>query len=466
MTGALWTARDAAKATGGEARGDWNATGVSIDTRSLAKGDLFVALVGENNDAHDYVPQAIEKGAAAAVVSKDVDAPALLRVEDTTRALEHLGRFGRDRAKDAGATLFGVTGSVGKTGVKEALHTALAGQGKTHATLGNLNNQFGAPLSLARMPADSRFGVFEMGMNHPGELTVLTEMVRPDVAIVTAIAPAHTEFFENGVEGIAEAKAEIFKGLDGGAAVLQLEGEWFELLSRRAREYGAGKIVTFGAHPDSDVQLLSSMMEAEKSLVNADVMGRRINFEIAMPGHHWVINSMGVLAMVAAAGADVDKAARALGGMTAPKGRGARYRIAVGPGTAELIDDAYNASPAAMRAMFEMLMLSNPGPGGRRIAVLGDMRELGDDAPALHAGLAPDLADRGIDLVLTCGPNMKHLSDALDAAVRGPHAADSEALLPVVRETLKPGDVVCVKGSLGSRMGIIVDALLKNRAEA
>lgn len=454
----LWRSDDAAAATGGSTSADWTASGVSIDTRTLEAGDLFVALRGPNHDAHAFVGTAFAGGAAAAMVAYDATVESggpLLRVVDTTVALTALAEAARKRT---GAKLIAVTGSVGKTGTKEALRHVLAAQGSTYATQGNLNNHWGVPLSLSRLPAQSRFGIFELGMSAPGELTPLSELVRPHVAIVTTVAAAHVEFFAS-VEDVARAKAEIFAGLDGGTAVIPRDNDHFELLRDAAQAAGAGRIVSFGGHHEADVRLLSSMMSAESSLATAEIGGRRVSYEIGAPGHHWVINSLAVLAAVDAAGGNVEAAAQALAQVRPPRGRGARSTVALEGGTFELIDESYNASPAAMRAAFETLMLSNPEDGGRRIAVLGDMRELGDEGPALHAALAKDAVEARIDLVFACGPLMKSMYDALPAALRGAHADTSDAVTPLVAAAVRPGDVVCVKGSLGSRMAPVVEAL-------
>lgn len=460
MTGdtPLWRAADAAEAVGTTTRCPWKGWGVSIDSRTVQKGDIFVALSGPNFDGHDYAAQAFEKGAAAAILSREVTLPdhsPRLMVADTDAALRDLGLAARARMTGRVAA---VTGSVGKTGTKEALRTVLADQGPTHATSGNLNNHWGVPLSLARMPADSAYGVFELGMNHPGELTELTAMVRPHVAVVTTVAAAHVEFFSS-VADVAEAKAEIFKGLDGGTAIVPRDNEHYALLADRARSYGAGDIVSFGGHHESDARLLSSMMDAETSVVSADIAGQRINYQLNMSGHHWVVNSLAVLAAAAALGADLETAAASISKMRPLPGRGARHRIAIPGGSFELLDESYNASPAAMRAAFETLKLANPTGGGRRIAVLGDMRELGDEADALHAGLAEDLVAEGADLVLAAGPHMAALYRELPDRMRGAHAGDAKSLEAIVLDIVGPGDVVLVKGSLGSRMGPIVEAL-------
>lgn len=462
MSAPLWTAHEAAAATGGTNSADWAATGVSIDSRSVENGDLFVALKGPAFDGHSFVGKAMDAGAAAALVHRSVEADgATLTVADTLDGLENLGRAAR--ARNSGK-IIAITGSVGKTGAKEGLRRLLGKQGETYATVGNLNNHWGAPLSLARLPQSAAYGVFELGMNHAGELDPLSRLVQPHVALITTVAPAHVEFFDS-VEDVAEAKAEIFQGVvSGGSAVLPRDNTYYDLLDTRAREAGIDRRVSFGGHPKSDVQLLSSVMDADGSDVMASLHGRRLSFRIGAPGHHWVINALGLLAVVDEAGADVDAAAAAMAGLTPPAGRGARETITIDGGTFELLDESYNASPAAMRAAFETVMLANPGDGGpvgrgRRIAVLGDMRELGDEGPALHADLASDLVDANIDILFAAGPLMRALFDAVPDTIRGAHTEDSAALTPLVVAAVRAGDVVCVKGSLGSRMKPVVDAL-------
>ena len=467
MSAALWSSRDAAAATGGRATAVFSATGVSIDSRTIQKGDLFVALKGPNHDGHDHVASALASGAAAAMVahtSANVAADAsLLVVADTQRGLEDLGRAARARAR---ARVAAVTGSVGKTSTKEALRLALDAGGRparpTHASAASFNNSIGVPLTLARMPGDAEFAVFEIGMNHTGEITPLTKMVQPNAAIVTTVEGVHTENFPDGIDGVAAAKAEIFDGFTAGdgVAVLNRDNRFFEFLAERARARGARRVVGFGADPRAEYRLAEFKPEAAASTVVAEAEGRRLTYRIGAPGRHWAFNTLAVLAAANALGVDVDAASSAFAQISAPKGRGQRHRIALSGGTYELIDDSYNASPVSMRASFEVLKAAVPGTGGRRIAVLGDMLELGPKAPELHAGLAEPLAAANVDLVFTCGPNMRGLHEALPPARRGAHAANSEALLPLVRAALRPGDVVVVKGSLGSRMGRIVEALL------
>jgi UDP-N-acetylmuramoyl-tripeptide--D-alanyl-D-alanine ligase len=457
----LWTASEAATATGGRNTRDWSATGVSIDSRTIAGGDLFVALAGPNFDGHDFVKDALARGAAAAMVAHVpagvAETAPLLIVADTMATLGALGRASRRRTS---AQIVGVTGSVGKTGSKEALRRAFERQGATFASVGSLNNQWGVPLSLARMPRETAFGVFEMGMNHAGEIDALSRLVEPHVAVITTVEPVHLGHFAS-VEAIADAKAEIFAGMaPSGAAVLNRDNPYFERLAAAARARGIIRILGFGTHPEAQVKLIDSHLYATASAVTASVMGEIVDYCIAIPGQHWVMNSLAVLGAVKAAGADVGAAAGAMSSLRPLEGRGRRHPIAVAGGTAELIDESYNASPASMRAAFGVLAAMTPPKGGRRIAVLGDMLELGDEAARLHAELAQPLIDAGVNLVFAAGPMMRHLYDALPKRMRGAHAATAAALAETVSRRLRPGDIVSVKGSHGSRMGEVVKRLL------
>lgn len=455
---ALWTAADAAAATGGTNTGAWSAQGVSIDSRSLLPGDLFVALKGPKYDAHEFAAAAIAKGAAAAMVAKPMAGAVkpLLVVADTQAGLEDLGRAARTRTA---AKVIGVTGSVGKTGTKEALRHAFERQGATHASAGSLNNQWGVPLSLARMPRATVYGVFEMGMNHPGEIDALTRLVRPDVAVITTVEPAHLGFFPS-VEAIADAKAEIFNGMDArGSAILNRDNPHFDRLVVRAKAAGVGRVVDFGAHADAAVHLIDCHLHASASAVTASVLGEIVDYCLALPGRHWVMNSLAVLAAVHAAGGDIGTAAAAMAMLEPMAGRGLRRKIAIAGGDALLIDESYNASPASMRAAIAVLGAARPESGGRRVAVLGDMLELGTDAARLHAELADSLRDAGVDLVFTVGEAMRALYDALPARRRGAHATTAAAMADAVVPRLKNGDVVMVKGSYGSRMRDVIARL-------
>ena len=464
----LWTSAEAASATGGRAPDSWSATGVSIDSRSVEAGDLFVALAGPNHDGHDFVQAAFEREAAAAMVSRQPKArpegAPLLLVVDTFEGLRTLA--GRARERSA-AHFVAITGSVGKTGTKEMLARALAGCGTTHASAGNLNNHIGVPLSLARLPQDATYGVFEVGMNHPGEISPLSRLLRPQTALITTIAAAHTEFF-SGLDAVADAKAEIFEGLEGGGtAVLNRDNAYFDRLAAAARSAGAGRIVSFGESGQAEARLLAWEPGAEGGAVTAAIDGAELRYEIAYTGRHWALNSVAALACVHAAGAAVEQAASALRTLGPGAGRGVRHRIPVEGGFCALIDESYNASPAAVRAAIATLAETAPlAPGARRIAVLGDMLELGEAAARWHAELAGDLDAAGIDLVFTAGPLMAHLHRALDPARRGAHAAQSEDLTDILRAELRAGDVVLIKGSLGSRMGPVVQRLAADRSAA
>ena len=462
----LWTSAEAAAATGGRAPEPWSASGVSIDSRSVEAGDLFVALAGPNHDGHDFVEAAFERSAAAAMVSRRprsrAGARPLLLVVDTYEGLNTLAARARERS---GAHVVAITGSVGKTGTKELLAGALGRCGPTHASAGNLNNHIGVPLSLARLPQAARYGVFEAGMNHPGEIAPLSRLIRPHAALITTIAPAHTEAF-SGLDGVADAKAEIFQGLEpGGTAVLNRDNAYFERLADAARTAGAGRVVSFGESADADARLLAWQPAATGGSVSALIEGDEIEYEIAFSGRHWAFNSVAVLAAARAAGAPLAHTARALRTVPPGAGRGVRHRIPRASGHCTLIDESYNASPAAVRAAIATLAeAALPAPGGRRVAVLGDMLELGPEAARWHTELADDLERAGIDLVFTAGPLMAHLHRALEPARRGAHAPDAESLAEVADAGIRTGDVVLVKGSLGSRMGLIVRRLVATAA--
>jgi UDP-N-acetylmuramyl-tripeptide synthetase/UDP-N-acetylmuramoyl-tripeptide--D-alanyl-D-alanine ligase len=456
----LWSAEEAARATGGRSTRDWRAGGISIDSRSVRPGELFVALKGPNFDGHDYVRAALKAGAAAALVQRvpdglPPDAP-LLVAGDTMAGLEALGQAARRRSH---AAFLAVTGSVGKTGTKEMLRLALGTSGATYASTGNLNNQWGVPLSLANMARDCAYAVFELGMNHAGEIGPLSRQVRPKIAIITTVEPAHLEFFPS-VEAIADAKAEIFEGMDAeGIAVLNRDNPHYLRLEDAAARQGVGRIVSFGRHAEAQARLADATLSAASTQISAEILGESVDYRLQMPGAHWALNSLAVLAAAKCAGADLATAAAALARLQPLKGRGQRVKIPMAGGSIELIDESYNASPAAMRAAFQVLSQTRPASGGRRIAVLGDMRELGETSRLLHADLAPDLRAARADLVFTCGPLMEWLHISLPDAMRGGHAPDSEALIPAVVDAVRSGDVVLVKGSLGSRMAPIVEAL-------
>jgi len=464
----LWTAREAAAATGGMAIGDWAARGVSIDTRTLVENDLFVAISGPNFDGQTFAEEALNKGAAAVVVHDGGSielperAPRLV-VGETTIALRSLGRAARGRTD---ARIVAVTGSVGKTGTKEALRLALSAQGKVTATTGNLNNHWGLPLSLARMPADTAYGVFELGMSAPGELEPLSRMTRPHVAIITAIAEVHSAYFDS-LDGISDAKAEIFSGLEpGGTAILNRDDAKYERLAAQAEDRGITNIISFGAHAAADYRLLDCELRYAGSDVIAECKGETIEYRVGIPGRHWVTNSLAVLAAVQALGADVAKAAAELVKMDALTGRGKQSVVSLGAGDFVVIDESYNASPVSMAAAIEVLGQGRMPEKGRRVAVLGDMLELGPKSEALHAELADVLIKQHVDVVFTAGQYMSALWDALPPQMRGGHACTAKKLSPMVSASVRAGDVVMVKGSLGSQTGQIVNALLETDAPA
>jgi UDP-N-acetylmuramoyl-tripeptide--D-alanyl-D-alanine ligase len=447
----LWDAISLARAAKGTANAEFAVSGVEIDSRDVQPGDLFFALKGESTDGHRFIEMAMEKGASAVVVDRECDAPHL-RVSDTTEALERLGAAARERTR---ARIVGVTGSVGKTGVKEAIFAALdrSCRGRAHRSVKSYNNHVGVPLSLARMPARSRYGVFEMGMNHAGEIAALTRQVRPHVAVVTTIAPAHIEML-GSLEAIADAKAEIFEGLEeGGVAIIPADSPQFERLRDAALRCGA-KVVSFGTASHADVRLLDVVAGMDGgSLLTVDMGDRRLCYTVAMPGAHWVTNSLAVMATVRAVGADLGAAGLALAEMVGLAGRGARMEISVGDGTALLIDESYNANPASMAATIEQLSRET---ATRRIAVLGAMKELGSHGPAYHAGLAAPLRAAGVDHAILVGDEMTALADelgkpgvpALGKAIPFDHCETVTQAVEAVRALgLERGDAVLVKGS-------------------
>ncbi|MEA3029700.1 MAG: UDP-N-acetylmuramoyl-tripeptide--D-alanyl-D-alanine ligase [Sphingomonadales bacterium] len=452
---ALWTSAEIAAATGGTVRGGFEAAGVAFDSREIKAGDLFVAMKGAATDGHLFVDKAFAAGAAGALVSEGIAGPHVL-VADTTRALNDLGRAARSRSA---ARIVGVTGSVGKTGTKEALFAALerAAPGEAHRSVKSYNNHTGVPLSLARMKREARFGLFEMGMNHKGELAALTRLVRPHVAIVTAIAPAHREYFA-GEDEIADAKGEIFEGLEpGGTAILPFESPHRDRLTAAARPHAA-RILTFGLSEEADVRA-SYVVRGPRggSMVTAQLPGAQLSFTIAPPGMHWVTNALAVLAAVQAVGGDLALAGLALAELDGLKGRGERHRIAVGGGEALLIDESYNANPASMAATLKVL--GEEKVAGRRVAVLGAMRELGADSPAFHAALAAPLEAAQVDYAILVGDEMGALAKALGGQVKMAHVADAAAALPLAREAIGPGDALLVKGSNSIGLAALVEAL-------
>ncbi|MEL6523933.1 MAG: UDP-N-acetylmuramoyl-tripeptide--D-alanyl-D-alanine ligase [Pseudomonadota bacterium] len=465
----LWTSADAAAATGGRATTDWTATGVSIDSRSISPGDLFVALT-DIRDGHDFVADALAKGAAAALVSRMpegvADTAPLLIVPDVLQGLEALGKAARARMT---GKVIGITGSVGKTSTKEMLRAMLQGQGRVHAAEKSYNNHWGVPLTLARMPADTDFAIIEIGMNHPGEIAPLARLAELHAAMITTVAPAHLEAFGN-VEGIAVEKASILEGLEpGGPAVLNADVATAPILFEKAADSKA-KAIGFGEMA-GEARLLSVRLSQDITIAEVELAGQKLIFKLNTAGRHFALNALAALALVQAMGADVARAILGLGQWQPVDGRGVRERLIIDdidPNLAiDLLDDAYNANPASVGAALEMLAAAEPMDDigrvaqGRRIAILGDMLELGRDEAALHAALADHPAMAQISIVHCVGAKSRTLWEALPPARRGQHCATAAELAACIPRLLDAGDVVLVKGSLGIGLKVVVDAIRK-----
>ena len=452
---ALWTSAELRAATNGVLAAECVVKGVSIDSRSIAPGDVFIAL-RDQRDGHDFVADALARGAMAAMVDHApqgaVDTAKLLMVGDTLAGLTALGAAGRARAM---ARVVGVTGSVGKTTTKEMLRVALGAFGATHASAASHNNQWGVPLTLARLPRDAAFAVIEMGMNNRGEIAPLSRLAQPQIGIITSIGTAHIGLLGSQA-AIAAEKGDIIAGIaPGGTAILPADSTFAAELVARARDAGL-TVLTHGEAAGVDARLLSYQASPGGGMAEIALAGQHIALRLTTPGRHVALNACAVLAAVQALGLSPEKGAEALASFTAGAGRGALRRIRVAGGEALLIDDSYNASVASVRAGLAVLAAQ---PAKRRIFAFGDMLELGAEGPAQHAALAPDAAQNS-DLVFCCGPLSKNLFDALPAHQRGGHFPDSAALAPALRAALQPGDAVLVKGSLGSRMSLVIAALL------
>jgi UDP-N-acetylmuramoyl-tripeptide--D-alanyl-D-alanine ligase len=452
----LWTSDEIAAATGGTASATFEVTGVTFDSREVGPGDLFVAMPGTVHDGHKFVDAAFAAGAAGAVVSQPVDGPHIL-VGDVAAALEAMARAARDRTQ---ATIIGVTGSVGKTSTKEALFAALdrCCLGAVHRSVKSYNNHTGVPLSLARMQRNARYAVLEMGMNNAGEIAALTRLIRPHVALITAIAPAHIENL-GSEEAIADAKAEIFEGLEGdGVAILPNDSSHRDRLVKAARRH-ADRIVTFGSG-DADVHAIHAVgAEGGGSLISAALLERELTFTISQRGEHWVTNALAVLAAVEAVGGDVAVAGLALADMGGLKGRGERHRIQLDEGELLLIDESYNANPASMAATLKSLGAERGV--SRRIAVLGPMRELGEHSDALHAGLAPAVMDAHVDRLILIGEEMAPLASVLGGAVEVNRVASVEEAADLLTRIAGPGDAVLVKASNSVGLARLVERVVK-----
>ncbi len=461
----LWTSRDMVVAMGGRPFGQLpdGITGISIDSRTISPGEAFFAIKGDRVDGHDYASIAIANGASLLIVAES-KLPALGRltipmivVDDVLVGLQKLGIAARDRTA---ATVIAVTGSVGKTTTKEMLRLTLEPSGNVHAAVASFNNHWGVPLTLARMPMDTRYGVFEIGMNHPGEIGPLSRMVRPDVAIITTIAPAHLGNFSS-VDEIADAKAEIFEGVvNGGDVILNRDNAYFDRLEQAAQAAGLENVHSFGQHAKAEFRLAEFDGAAELSTVWVSFHGETREVTIGAPGRHLAENAMAVLAAVSLVGADIDAAIEALANLSAVKGRGARHKLKISGGSLTLVDESYNANPASMRAAISVLASSQPPYDGRRIAVLGDMLEMGEFSPSVHADLAGPLLAAGIEHVWLAGPEMVALRDALPETVSVVYLETTAEMANFVTTEVRAGDVVMVKSSLGIGFGKIVSALL------
>lgn len=481
----IWTENDVALATHGVlSRGSklqdavassslWRATGLCIDTRQVKKGDLFIALLGEinpdgtQNDGHKYIAKAFDGGAIAAMVNRSwfdaghaqpYEGKYFIIVDDTLTGLQDMGRY---RRENFGGLSIGITGSVGKTGTKEMLAACFAAFAPTHAARASFNNHIGLPLTVSAIPDGCDVAVFEMGMNHAGEISPLSQIAKPDIAIITTVADVHIEFFDS-IEGIADAKAEIFDGMSAqGTAILNGDNPHFARLKAAAKTQGLQHVYSFGQADHADARLIGVIEAANGMRVHANIMGRDVHFTMQHSGHHQALNALSVLLAVHVAGYDIDVAMKALGTIAPLAGRGQRQSLNYGDpkNPVTLIDESYNASPVAMKAAFKVLAMIDPGRGGRRIAILGDMLELGDKSAQYHRDLALPLQSADIDFVYTCGSMMKNLHDALPQDIGKMHKDTSLELAEIVPEAIMPGDVVMVKGSLGSKMNVVVEAL-------
>ena len=468
MSGQLWTEGELTATLGAPSAGLRAAvTGVSIDTRTLLPGDLFVAIKGDAHDGHDHIARAFEGGASAAIVSRARAGELAARgpvfaAADTLRAMEALGVAARARSH---ARIAAVTGSVGKTSAKEMLRVALSAVAPTHASAASYNNHWGVPLTLSRMSATARFGVFEIGMNHSGEITPLVGFVRPHVTLITTIAPVHIEHL-GSIEAIADAKAEIFSGVEpGGVAVLNGDAPQFDRLLAAARARNL-EVRTFGSGPKADARMKVFEPHEQSAFVRAFVRGKELEFALGAPGLHMAQNALGVLLVADALGAPLEIVAEALKSFAPPKGRGERFTLWSPSGPFTVIDESYNANPASMRAALALLGAATPGPGGRRIAVIGDMLELGADGAAMHAALAGELTAARVDRLYGAGPLTRALFDAAPAALRAAWAERSSEIRDALLEGVRGGDVVMIKGSNGSKMGPLVAALREHFSSA
>ena len=467
----LWETEDMIAAMNGRPIGQMPLTvsGISIDSRGIAPNEAFFAIKGDRVDGHDYASIAAANGAALLVVSEarlpalgSVSAPKIV-VRDVLEALEKLGRAARDRAR---GKIIAVTGSVGKTTTKEMLRQVLSSTGKVHYSPASFNNHWGVPLTLARLPREADYGIFEIGMNHPGEIRPLTGMVRPHIAIITTIAAAHLGNF-SGLEEIAAAKSEIFEGVTpDGHALINRDNSQFDFLETAAINLNVAHVHSFGASAKADFRLVDYQQEGDRAVFWAIIGGRTIEVPINAPGRHIAENAVAVLAAAYLAGADVNRVAAAFTGVSAAKGRGQRLHLALPDGEFTLIDESYNANPASMRAAIELLAAADTGRGGRRIAVLGDMLEMGEYSAEVHRELAEPLGKSGINDIWLAGPDMAYLRDVLGDDREVVYRVTADELAAYAIENIRAGDVLMFKSSNGTGFGRIVAALVAKFAPA
>ena len=471
----LWTLHDAATAAQGEIKENSDKTSISNvvhDSRSVKDGSLFITLKGPNHDAHNFLEEVFANGAAAALVSKewwnatgqkDFAAHNFIVVEDTQTGLENLATAARERSN---AKVVGITGSVGKTSTKEFLHTILSEQGTCHANERSFNNHWGVPLTLANLPQDADYAVIEMGINHIDEMEKLSAQAQPDVALITNIEPAHIGNF-NSINDIAEEKSKIFMHMqdtitEGGIAILNADNPYTSLIEKRINDYGMGQVLTFGEEKTADARLKDCTLLSDSSKVTAKIRGQKYKYHLPVPGKHFVHNALSILLIVSVINGDMDKAIESMASLTQVEGRGNHIPVHLsGDDDTELtiIDESYNASPVSMNAALKVLEISEPAAEGRRIVVLGDMLELGAEGPSLHIGLVNPVLRAKTDLVYACGPLMEALYNIIPPEWQGGYAEDSKILAKMLVDEVRPGDVVLVKGSLGSRMAYVVQAL-------
>ena len=455
----LWRSNEVAEILDGQSPFDWTATGVSIDSRTVCSGDLFIPLKGDNFDGQDFILDAFNKGAVAAVSEdkgKNLEGLPVLAVNDAYEALNKLALAARKRCH---AKIIGVTGSVGKTSIKDAIGKLLTAQGRTFYSPNSYNNHIGVPLSLAQIPIETEFAILELGMNHAGEIKLLSEMVKPDIAIISNIEPVHIEFFSS-LEAIAMAKAEIFQGLKSdGVAILNRDNKYFDLLAELAFKSGASKVVGFGIHEDADLRLIEIKTSPTNSIITASINNKKFDYEVAIPGEHWAFNSLVILAAINYAGASLELAASSFSQIKPLKGRGEMHILSSNKGNIKLIDDSYNASPASVSAAISLIKKAVVKESGRRIMVLGDMMELGKNTKKYHLELAPKIVEAKIDLVYVTGKNMEMMSEILPDAVSVFVGKTSLELIDPLLNTLHGNDLVLIKGSAATSMSKVVNAI-------